>query len=41
MINILSKYEKAKVLGMRASQIASNSPIYITLPKEFNSLGAL
>jgi len=33
---LLSKYEKAKVLGLRAEQINNNSPIYISI--EFEEL---
>lgn len=40
--NVLSKYEKAKVLGVRASQIAKNSPIYASIdPERLLSLNAL
>lgn len=40
--NVLSKYEKAKVLGVRASQIAKNSPIYASIdPERLTSLNAL
>ena len=40
--NVLSKYEKAKVLGVRASQIAKNSPIYANIdPERLHSLNAL
>lgn len=40
--NVLSKYEKAKVLGVRASQIAKNSPIYASIDHErLQTLNAL
>lgn len=40
--NVLSKYEKARVLGTRASQIAKNSPIYASIdPEKLTTLNAL
>lgn len=40
--NVLSKYEKAKVLGVRAAQIAKNAPIYASIdPERLFTLNAL
>lgn len=33
-LDVLSKYEKARVLGMRAEQIAKNAPLYINITYE-------
>lgn len=33
-LDVLSKYEKARVLGTRAQQIAKNAPLYVPIPEE-------
>ena len=39
---LISKYEKAMVIGKRASQIGKNSPIYVSLSEdEMKRFGAL
>jgi DNA-directed RNA polymerase subunit K/omega len=34
--NILNKYEKVKILGLRAQQIQSGAKIYIDIPENTN-----
>jgi DNA-directed RNA polymerase I, II, and III subunit RPABC2 len=39
---LLSKYEYAKVIGMRAEQINCNSPLYVEVKKsELKQMGAM
>jgi DNA-directed RNA polymerase I, II, and III subunit RPABC2 len=35
--NILSKYEKVKIIGLRAEQIERGAPIYVDIIEPFNS----
>jgi DNA-directed RNA polymerase subunit K/omega len=41
-LNCISKYEYARVIGMRAMQIAANAPLYLDSPlEELKGLSAI